>query len=67
MGSQFELENQFFGFSKVTTSEKKTGFFLIEIFRKLFNTQIEGHLDHLQVTYPICQEVQDPRFYDNLP
>jgi len=29
----------------VTTYEKKTGFLLIEVFRKLINPQIEGHLD----------------------
>ena len=38
-----------------TTSETETGFFLIEVFRKLINPQIEGHLDHLQVAFPIYQ------------
>ena len=28
----------------VTTCEKKIGFFLIEVFRKLFNPQNDGHL-----------------------
>jgi hypothetical protein len=30
-------------FSQITTSETKNGFLLIEIFRKLFNTQNDGH------------------------
>jgi len=30
-------------FLKVTTYEKKNGFLLIEVFRKLFNTQNYGH------------------------
>jgi len=30
-------------FLKVTTFEKKTGFLLIEVFSKLFNTQNYGH------------------------
>jgi hypothetical protein len=29
----------------ITTSEKKTGFLLIEVFRKLINPQNDGHLD----------------------
>ena len=37
------------GFLKVTTSEKKIGFLLIETFRKLFNTQSYGHLEMIQV------------------
>jgi hypothetical protein len=32
-----------FFFSKNTTSEKKFGFLLIEVFRKLFNPQSYGH------------------------
>jgi len=37
-------------FLKVTTPEKKKGFLLIEeVFRKLFNTQNDGHLDQLWV------------------
>jgi len=28
---------------KITTSDKKKGFLLIEVFRKLFNTQNNGH------------------------
>jgi hypothetical protein len=35
-------------FLKITTSEKKNGFLLIETFGRLFNPQIVGHLDHLQ-------------------
>jgi hypothetical protein len=31
------------GFLNITTSEKKIGFLLIEIFRKLFNPQISDH------------------------
>jgi hypothetical protein len=31
------------GFSFITTSEKKNGFLLIEVFSKLFNTQNYGH------------------------
>jgi hypothetical protein len=38
-------------FSKLTTSEKKTGFLLIELFKKPFNPQNDGHLDHLQVAF----------------
>jgi len=34
---------------KVTTSKKKTGFLLIEVFSKLFNTQNDGHLDQFRV------------------
>ncbi len=30
-------------FLNITTYEKKTGFLLIEVFRKLFNTQNYGH------------------------
>jgi hypothetical protein len=37
-------------FLKVTTPEKKKSFLLIEeVFRKLFNTQNDGHLDQLWV------------------
>ena len=42
-------------FLQFTTYERKTGFLLIEVFRKLINPQIEGHLDHLQVAFPIYQ------------
>jgi len=36
-------------FLYVTTSKKKTGFLLIEVFRKLINPQIEGHQEMIQV------------------
>jgi hypothetical protein len=36
-------------FLNVTTSEKKNGFLLIEVFRKIINTQNDGHLDQLWV------------------
>jgi hypothetical protein len=31
-------------FLKITTGEKKTGFLLIEVFRKQINPQNDGHL-----------------------
>lgn len=42
-------------FPNTTTSEKKNGLLWIAVFRKLFNLQIEGHLDHLQVAFPVRQ------------
>ena len=39
----------------VTTYETESGFLLIEVFRKLINPQIEGHLDHIQVAFLIYQ------------
>ena len=33
--------------SYVTTPEKKNGFLLIEVFKKLFNLQIYGHQDSI--------------------
>jgi hypothetical protein len=51
---------------ETTTSEKKTGFLLIETFRKLFNPQIEGHLEHLQVAFLICQDFREFHISANL-
>jgi hypothetical protein len=34
----------------------QTGLLLIETFRKLFNPQIEGHLDHLQVAFFLVRQ-----------
>ena len=42
-------------FLPVTTSKKKTGLLLIEVFSKLINPQIEGHLEMIQVAFPIYQ------------
>ena len=39
------MNNPADGVSQVTTSDTKTGFLLIEVFRKLFNTQSYGHLE----------------------
>ncbi len=36
-------------FLYVTTYEKKNGFLLIEVFRKLFNPQNDGHLEQFRV------------------
>ena len=39
------------GVLNVTTSEKKIGFLLIEIYRKLLNPQNDGHLDQIWVAF----------------
>ena len=44
-------------FSQVTTYETESSFLLIEVFRKLINPQIEGHLDHIQMAFPIYQGI----------
>jgi hypothetical protein len=44
-----------------TTSEKESGFLLIETFRKLFNAQNDGHLDQLRVAiYYLSGSVRMP-------
>jgi hypothetical protein len=46
--------------SETTTSEKKNGFLLIEIYRKLFNPQINGHQGlFLGGRFLICQGLCD--------
>lgn len=46
-------------FPNFTTSEKKNDLLWIAVFKKLFNLQIEGHLDHLQVAFPVRQVFWD--------
>jgi len=43
-------------FLNLTTYKTKTGFLLIEVFRKLINPQIEGHLEMIQLAFPIYQD-----------
>jgi hypothetical protein len=40
-------------FLYVTTCETKIGLLLIAVFKRLFNRQIEGHLEMIQVAFPI--------------
>jgi len=43
------------GLLNVTTCEAKTDLLLIEVFKKLINPQIEGHLDQLWVAFLVIQ------------
>jgi hypothetical protein len=50
-------------FSNITSSKTKTGFLLIETFRKLFNPQNDGHLDQLRVAiYYLSESVRISHF-----
>ena len=49
--------------SQITTGEEKLGLLLIEVFRKLINPQIDGHLDHLQGAIFLFIRALDKRSY----
>jgi hypothetical protein len=50
MALRFSQPEGFF-LLKVTTCERENGFFLIEVFRKLFNPQNQGHLETGGLSY----------------
>jgi hypothetical protein len=41
----------------VTTCKREIGLLLISVFRKLFNTQNYGHLDHLERAFNIEEQL----------
>jgi hypothetical protein len=55
------LDSRIVGFLFVTTCETKNGFLLIAVFSKLINPQIEGHLEMIQVVFPIYQNYKEFR------
>ena len=52
-----------YGCSINKTCERGKGLLLIEVFRKLINPQIEGHLDHLQGAIFLFIRALDKRSY----